>query len=265
MRLLIKLSYIVCTGILAVCSPASMAQNMLRKIDNEAFKCGEKLTYRVHYGFLDGAYATIKIDDKAQVINGRSAFHVVGTGETKGAWDLFFKVRDRYETYIDVNSICPLMFIRRVNEGGYKINQDVVFDQEYHDINSNGKQFEKMPAYVQDMLSAFYFARTLPFTKEKPGKIDSVTTFVDNQIWLLKIKFIRFDTIETDVGRIRCMLFEPLVQKGRIFKKSEDLTVWISDDKNHIPLRAKANIFVGSIKMDLVSYSGTVQEFNKLK
>ncbi len=241
------------------------AQDGLRKVDNRAFKFGEILTYRVHYGFLDGAYATIKIDDKAQVINGRSTYHIIGTGETKGAWDFFFKVRDRYETFIDENSLCPLMFIRRVNEGGFKINQDMIFDQEYHVINSNGKQFANMPAYVQDMLSAFYFARTLPFCNEINGRIDSVITFVDDKVWCLKIKFIRYDTINTDVGRIRCMLFEPLVQKGRIFKKSEDLTVWISDDLNHIPLRAQANLLVGSIKMDLVSYSGIAEEFNKLR
>lgn len=255
------ISFIICT----VIGSALWAQNGLRKVENSAFKCGEKLTYRVHYGFLDGAYATIKIDDKAQVVNGRNTYHIVGTGETRGAWNFFFKVRDRYETYMDETTLSPLMFIRRVDEGGYKINQDMVFDQEYHVINSNGKEFSNMPAYIQDMLSAFYFARTLPFSNEVPGKIDSVTTFVDDEVWCLKIRFIRYDTLNTDVGKIRCMLFEPLVQKGRIFKKSQDLTVWISDDKNHIPLRAKANILVGSIKMDLVSYSGTVEEFSKLK
>ncbi len=157
------------------------------------------------------------------------------------------------------------MFIRRVDEGGFKINQDLVFDQQYHVINSNGKQFESMPAYIQDMLSSFFYARTIVYDNEKPGKIDSITSFVDNQVFNLKIKFVKYDTLKSDVGKIRCMLFEPIVQTGRVFKKSEDLTVWISDDKNHIPLRAQANIFVGSIKMDLESYSGTVEEFTKLK
>ena len=240
-------------------------QNSLRTINNTAFTFGEELKYRIHYGIIDGGLATIKVESSAKKVGGRNAYHVIGKGETSAAWSLFYKIRDRYETYIDEQTLCPLMFIRRVDEGGYKINQDLIFDQEYHVINSNGKQFTNMPPYIQDMLSAFYFARTLNYSNEKPGKIDSVITFVDNEVWSLKIKFVRYDTLDSDVGKIRCMLFEPMVQKGRIFKKSEDLTVWISDDKNHIPLRAKANILVGSIKMDLESYSGTVEEFSKLK
>ena len=122
-----------------------------------------------------------------------------------------------------------------------------------------------MPAYIQDMLSSFYYARTFSYTNERPGKLDSVTCFVDNEVWTLKIKFIRYDTLNSDIGRVRCMVFEPMVQKGRIFKKSNDLKVWISDDPNHIPLRAQANILFGSIKMDIESYSGLINNFNILK
>lgn len=246
-------------------SPSAYAQSTYRTVTNEAFQRGEQLTYRIHYGFVDAATATIKIEEEDHKIDGRSTYHIVGTGDSKGAFSLFFKVHDRYETYIDTQSLCPLMFIRRVDEGGYKINQDMVFDQKYHVINSNGKEFYNMPEYIQDMLSSFYYARTFPYRDEKPGKIDSVTCFVDNEVWTLKIKFIRYDTLDSDIGKVRCMVFEPLVQKGRIFKKSQDLKVWISDDANHIPLRAQANILFGSIKMDLESYSGLVNDFDKIK
>lgn len=243
----------------------SNAQDTARNVDNKAFQRGEELTYRIHYGFIDAATATIKISDENKKIDGHSTYHVVGTGTSKGAFNMFFKVRDRYETYIDSQSLCPLMFIRRVDEGGYKINQDMLFDQDYHVVNSNGKNYYNLPPYIQDMLSSFYYARTFKYENEKPGKIDSVTCFVDNEIWTLKIKFIKYDNLESDVGKIRCMVFEPLVQKGRIFKKSEDLKVWITDDQNHVPIRAQANILFGSIKMDLESYSGLVNDFNKIK
>jgi hypothetical protein len=110
------------------------------------------------------------------------------------------------------------------------------------------------------MLSAFYYSRTFDYSNEKPGKIDSVVTIVDNQVWSLKIKFVRRDTIKSDVGKICCMVFEPMVQKGRIFKHNDDLQVWISDDKNHIPIRAQANILVGSIKLDIISWSGLANQ-----
>jgi len=231
------------------------AQDKGRCINNQAFKCGEQLVYRIHYGFIDGGQASIKIEDSLVPVLGKKSYHIIGTGVSTGVLNAVFKVNDRYETYIDAQSLCPLMFIRRVDEGGFKINQDMLFDQDYHIVNSNGKKF-KVPAYIQDMLSAFYYSRTFNYDNEAPGKIDSVVTFVDNQIWSLKIKFVRRDTIKSNVGKIGCLVFEPMVQKGRIFKHNNDLQVWISDDKNHIPIRAQANILVGSIKLDIISWSG---------
>ncbi len=231
------------------------AQDKGRSIKNDAFKCGEQLTYRIHYGFIDAGQATIKIEDSLISVLGKKAYHIVGTGVSKGVVNMVFKVNDRYETYMDAKALCPLMFVRRVDEGGFKIKQDMLFDQEYHKVNNNGKRMS-IPAYVQDMMSAFYFSRTFDYSNEQPGKIDSVITLVDNDIWSLRIKFIKRDTIKSDVGKIACMVFEPMVQKGRIFKHNDDLQVWISDDKNHIPIRAQANILVGSIKMDIMSWSG---------
>lgn len=261
-RIVIKYSAFICILLQVTCGKA---QEALPVVPNTSFQRGELLTYKIHYGILDAATATLKIEDEDRKVNGHSTMHVVGIGESKGAFNLFFKVRDRYETYIDEKALCPRMFVRRVDEGGYKIKQDLVFDQEYHVVNSNGKEFSNMPSRVQDMLSSFYYARTLTYENEKPGKLDSVTCFMDDELWYLKIKFIRYDTIKSDVGKLRCMVFEPLVQKGRVFKKSEDLTIWITDDKNHIPVRAQANILFGSIKMDLESYSGLIQDFTKLK
>ena len=237
----------------------SGGQDKSRVIKNVAFKCGEQLVYRVHYGFIDGGQATIKIDDSLITVMGRKAFHIVGTGVSTGVVGAFYKINDRYETYMDAKALCPLMFIRRVDEGGFKIKQDLLFDQDYHMVNSNGKKI-KTPPFIQDMLSAYYFSRTFDYSKENPGKVDSVVTFVDDVIWTLKIKFIKRDTIKSDIGKIACLVFEPMFQKGRIFKHNDDLQVWISDDKNHIPIRAQANILVGSIKMDIVSWSGLAND-----
>ena len=228
-----------------------------RTVDNKAFKRGEQLNYRIHYGILDAGTASISVLNENKVIGGRNSYHVLGTGNSSGAFNFFFKVRDRYESYIDEKSMCALIFSRRVDEGGFKFTQDQVYDQEYHKVNSNGKEYN-IPNYVQDMLSSFYFARNFDYSNEQPGKIDSVTTFVDNEVWTLRIKFVKRDTLDSDIGKIRCLVFEPMVQKGRIFKHDDDLQVWISDDINHVPIRAQANILVGSIKLDLESYSGLI-------
>lgn len=227
----------------------------LRSINNQAFKRGEKLVYKLHYGIIDAGRAELEIKDDAREIGGRRTLHAVGIGYSKGSFDWFFKVRDRYETYIDEQAIVPWVFIRRVNEGGFIINQDQVYNHFKRKVNSNGKIFD-VPENVQDMLSAFYAARTMDFSKAKEGDIFSVSSFVDDEVWELKIKYVGKETIKVGNNKFRCLKFRPVVQKGRIFKKEEDLNVWISDDKNHIPVRAEADILVGSIKMDLVSYSG---------
>jgi len=226
----------------------------LRSVKNESFKRGEVLRFRLHYGIIDAGTAEVSVMEENKILHDRNTFHVVGIGKSIGAFDPFFKVRDRYESYIDEEAIAPVVFIRRVDEGGFKINQEQVYDHDTQKVMSNGKYFD-IPAYTQDMISAFYYARTLDMSNAKVGDEFSLKSFIDNEIWELKIKFIGRETIKTDVGKVRCLKFRPIVQKGRVFKKSEDLNVWISDDKNHIPVRAQADVLIGSVKMDLTSYS----------
>ena len=233
---------------------------------NDAFKKGEVLTYRLHYGAIDAGTATLEVTQDEREFGGRPTYHVVGIGKSTGAFDWFFKVRDRYESYIDQEALVPMAFIRRVNEGGYIINQNYVYNHYKKQVISEGKVFDvpKDIDDVQDMISAFYYARCIDFSKAKAGNIYTVNSFVDNEIFPLKIKYIGKETISTSLGKFKCILFRPVIQKGRIFKDEEDLNVWISDDANRIPIRAQANILVGSVKMDLKDYKGIAHPMAKL-
>jgi hypothetical protein len=231
---------------------------------NEAFNRGEVLEFRLHYGFIDAATAKIEITNENKIVKGHNTYHVVGTGRSKGTFDWFFKVRDRYESYIDEEGIFPWMFIRRVDEGGYKINQDYTFLQHKKTVdNGAGKTFD-VPIGVQDMISAFYYARTIDYSEAKEGDIFTIPAFVDDEIFPLKMKFKGKGTVETDMGKFKCLKFVPVVQKGRIFKNEEDMTVYISDDKNLLPLMAEAKILFGSLKMELTNYSGVVNPVAKI-
>ncbi len=233
----------------------AVPQDQLRQQPNEAFKRGEKLKYRMHYGFINAGEIVMEVLDENKPIGGRNTFHVAGTGYTKGSFDFFFKIRDRYETYIDEEAIIPWLFMRRVNEGGYKISQNQIFNHYKNTMDKDGKIYD-VPDGVQDMTSSFYYARTIDFSNAKEGDVFEFPCFVDDQVWPLRIKYVGRETIDSDIGEIRCIKFHPVVQKGRIFKKEEDMTAWISDDKNKIPVRAEAKIAVGSVKMDLTEYSG---------
>lgn len=233
-------------------------------MNKDAFKRGELLTFRLHYGIMDAGVATLAVTDEVKELGGRKTFHVVGLGSSKGTFDWFFKVRDRYETYIDEKALVPWLFVRRVQEGGYKLSQDYIFNHFSQKVNVGDGQIMNIEPNMQDMLSAFYQARNLDLSNAKPGDIFSLKCFVDKEIWPLQIKFIAREIVNTDAGTFKCLKFRPIIQKGRVFKNEEDLNVWISDDKNHIPVKGQADVLVGSIKMELAAFSGLANPISKV-
>ncbi|MFO0322080.1 MAG: DUF3108 domain-containing protein [Bacteroidota bacterium] len=220
---------------------------------NEAFKEGEILSFRLHYGFLDAGAIVMEVKPEIMTVAERKVYHIVGNGYTKGTFDWFFKVRDRYETFIDKDALLPWMFVRRVNEGGYITNQDYSFNLYTNKVDVGNGEKISIPDGTHDMISAFYAARNLDITNAKEGDIFTITSIVDKEIWPLKMRYIGKEIISCDIGKFRCVKFRPIVQKGRVFKHEEDLNVWLTDDKNHVPLRAQAKLLVGSIKLDIVS------------
>jgi hypothetical protein len=258
-RIVLLMSFLIAASVAVIAQDSPY-----RTVKNGAFKRGEELKYRIHYGTVNAGVAIMSITSDSKQIGGRPTFHMVGTGESKGAFDWFFKVRDRYETFMDEAALMPWLFIRRVDEGGFKISQNQIYDHTGGKVNSDGKSVV-VPKYIQDMLSAFYYARTFDFSKAKVGDKFEVKTFIDNEIWDLQIKYLGKEVVNSDLGKINCLKFCPVVQKGRVFKKEEDLTMYISDDANHVPVRAQGEILVGSIKMDLTATSGLMTSLNKVK
>ncbi|MBL0340244.1 MAG: DUF3108 domain-containing protein [Bacteroidetes bacterium] len=123
-----------------------------------------------------------------------------------------------------------------------------------------------VPEYVQDLVSAFYYARTLDFVNALPGAEFPINAYLDDEVFPLTIKYVGKETIKTKFGNVKCIKFRPVLLEGRVFKEEEDMTIWVSDDKNKIVIRAEAKILVGSIKMDLKGYSGLANPFSsKLK
>lgn len=252
-------SYIIHTQ-----SGNSFSGDQLPVKQNTAFKEGEILSYRLHYGAINAGRAILEVKPDLMHVNGRDLYHIVGTGFTTGTADWFFKVRDRYETFMDKSALVPWLFVRRVDEGGYKFSQDYTFNHYTKKVDvGNGEKYD-VPVGIQDMVSAFYSARNLDFSNAKQGDEYTLSCFVDKEIWPLKIKFVGREEIETDIGKYRCLKFRPIVQKGRVFKKEEDLNVWISDDKNHIPMRVQADILIGSIKMDITAVKNLANPGAKL-
>lgn len=228
-------------------------QKVLRTLTNDAFRPGEKLTFRIHYGFLDAGEASLEVLPELTRVGTRECYHMVGTGRTLGAFDWFFKVRDRYESVVDRQALVPWLFVRRVSEGSYVKNQNVSFNH-YQDSAKSETATIAIPEYTQDLVSAFYYARTIDFSKAKEGDVFPITGYLDDELLPLNIKFIGREKIKSKVGWIRCIKFRPMLSEGRVFKEQEDMTIWVSDDRNKVPVRVQTDILIGSIKMDLVKY-----------
>lgn len=252
MKKIILTCSLILSGLL---SYLSADDHVFRRHPNQAFALNEVLEYRVHYGFVNAGIARLEIMSELKEINGRKAYHAVGTGRTTGVFDWFFKVRDRYESYIDTQALVPLLFIRRVNEGGYIINQDVTFDHLNKKAISQKATIE-VPENIQDLVSAYYFARNLNFDTAKVGNIYPLQTYLDDEVINLNLKFLGREKVTVSAGTFNCLKFRPVLLQGRVFKEEDDMTIWISDDKNKIVVRAEAEILVGSVKMDLKNYSG---------
>jgi hypothetical protein len=222
------------------------------------FKVGEEITYLVHYGLMNAGIAKISVVERTKV-DGKMAYHMVGTGKSAGMVDWFFPTKDRYETMMDEKTLQPLRFIRDVDENGYRIKRNIKFNREANtavDSDLDKDTVFDVPPNVHDIFSAFYFARSLDVSGIKEGDIIDIPVFLDHEMYPFKIKFVKREKIKTDFGRIVCLKFVPVVQEGRVFKDEDDMHLWISDDLNHLPIRIQSELIVGSIKIDIIEYKG---------
>jgi hypothetical protein len=223
-------------------------------VKNTAFKAGELVTMKVYYtlgAYIGAGEATFSTT--LERYGGKMVYHFVGEGKSYPFFDNFFKVRDRYESYVDTATMLPMKFIRNVDEGGHKIYNNVTFNQQTNTAVSTNGVF-KITDCMQDVVSSMYYARNINFNKYKPGDKIPFDMFLDDEIYHLYIRYMGKEKIKTRYGRFNAIKFKPLLVKGTIFEGGEKLTAWVSDDPNRLLLRVESPISVGSIKVDMISY-----------
>ena len=230
------------------------------------YKEGEWLKYKIHFGPVNGGYATVAVNPESHQDN---TYHVqCKEGWTVGMFDLFFNVEDDYQSYIDKETLKPLHFVRRVSEGGYKIKRDIYFDHTNKKAKVVDHKSNKTDTLtitdVQDMISSFYYMRVKNIDTKKQEDIVEIDMFFDKKTFPFKMQYLGREKIKTKFGKILCHKLKPMVQKGRVFKRKESLTFWVTADENKIPVRIKAALAVGSLKVDLMAYKGSVSSFNNL-
>ena len=225
-----------------------------------AFQAGESFKFQISYGFVNAGEATLNLS--SATYDGKSVYHAKGYGYTTGITKKLFKVEDDYQSYFDKVTGRPYRFIRKIDEGGYKKNQEGFFDQNkktvlVKDYKNNSQKTFNVGTNIQDIVSSFYYLRNHEKKKKKKkGETIEIDMFFDDETFKFKLKFMGKEEIKTKFGKINALKFRPYVQSGRVFKEDESLTLWVSDDENKVPLKIQASLMVGSLKAELIKYSG---------
>lgn len=233
-------------------------QGVFRKLSQSAFSSGERLVFDVGFGFVTAGEAVMEIPDTVDypAVGGRRrCFRIEFRVNSLPFFSMFYKVEDRYSTLMDVEGLFPWRFEQHIREGGYTRD----FTADFDPVNLVAQTPEgtyAIPQYVHDVVSAFYFTRTIDFTGFRPGQKVHLQNFYKDSTYQLDVKYKGKQTIEVDAGTFNCIIVEPLVKEGGLFKSEGSILVWLTDDERRIPVKVMSKIVIGSISAELREYSG---------
>ncbi len=224
-----------------------------------AFQVGERLDFKVNYGLINAGYGSLEVEGTHKV-NDKVTYHIVAKGRSAGFFDMFFKVRDTFQSFVDTNTLLPLEFLRDVEEGNYKKKQHVIFDQNNQLAKSEKDTIDINPM-TQDLISFVYYLRSMDLSGLKEGDEIPISIYLDDELFETQFRYDGDDKIRTKFGRVNCMTFVPKMATGRMFDEQEDLKVWITKDRMKLPVRIKSDLMIGSIRMDITGYENLVADF----
>ncbi|QXV66642.1 DUF3108 domain-containing protein [Mucilaginibacter sp. 21P] len=251
--------------LLILCNTAgAWAQEQVTKTKEVAFKAGEQITYKLRYGFLSAAETVIKVEDSPLKFEGRPVLHINAQAKTLGTFNFLFNVRNEYHSYIDPATLLPYYYWENRKEAKYRHTDKVTFDRQKNIITADKGQFP-FKGDVFDFLSCYYYARNIDITGLKVGDVLTLRYFLEDGIHPLTITYLGKEQTKCNLGTFNCLKFSPTIIPGRIFKKNSKLYLWITDDKNRIPVKANVEIVVGSLTMDLTQASGLKYPLNPVK
>lgn len=244
------------------------------RAQDHPFRSGESLTYGIYY-YLWGVWVgagdvTFSVHDDTYL--GEPCYRFKGFGKTYPRYDWFFKVRDTYEAYSSKSDLSPFRFHRDVSEGSFYFTEDNVYN--YSDsLVYSAMRIKEKPMNLDtfnllsnsfDVLSLVYQARTIDFDSKKKDEKIPIRMVIDQEIFDLYIRYLGVETYDhDDLGEVECYVFSPLLVEGTIFRSGEGMKVWVTKDKNMIPLYIESQIRVGSIRSELKFWKGLKSPMEK--
>lgn len=220
-----------------------------RPLVNWSFGAGESLTYSIGWEKITAGTGTMVVGQPVDTF-GRVCFPIVSTVRSTPFVSTFFRVDDRVETIMDVRELFPLYFEKRLHEGKYRSTRKVRFDP-LAGMAYTPKDTFPIPPYVLDDLSLLYHVRSMELS---PGKDVFLDIYSGKKLYRLQVRIIKKERIKVDAGVFNTIVVEPLLQAAGLFKHEGKVTVWLTDDRLHLPVLMKSKVVVGSIVAELQDY-----------
>jgi hypothetical protein len=207
------------------------------------FGPGESLRFSIEYGLLKAGSAWLEVGP-LETYRGRSCYHLISRAESNDFMTKIYKVRDRIDSLIDAQGLYSYRYRKHIREGGYKKDYDASYDPAAGKVRyADGKSYDMTP-FAMDGLAAFYYVRHMPL---EVGKDVVIPHHSDEATADIVVKVHRKESVEVPAGKFACIVIEPVMTAGGIFKNSGRLTIWVTDDARRIPVLMKSKIPVGSV------------------
>ena len=242
----------------AFMAPQSYPPGNLKILPRSVYENGEKLEYRVHYGFFNAGEATLTIADRYYKLEDKPCYRIEIFGRSTGAFDKIIRIRDTWGSYVDTNALKPLKSFRNVEENKYRLKEEVFYN--YEDkvarIEVKDKETKNMPIPdpVQDIVSGYYFLRQIDYNRMKPGEVVSMNAFFDKELYPFKVRYVGRETIKTKFGKVKTIVISPIMPANGMFDGENSIRLWMSDDAARIPLKVRAELYVGAVELDIKNY-----------
>ncbi|MGF1532332.1 MAG: DUF3108 domain-containing protein [Bernardetiaceae bacterium] len=226
------------------------------------FPEGEQVTYLAHYGFINAGEARISLDKNATQIDGKTCHKVAVEGRTTGVFRLGMRVDDLWQSYIDARTGLPQQFFRDIKENKYTKVETVQFDQQHgkaHVRHTTKNRPEKQATYdmlpqSQDMISGYYYLRGLNFDAYQAGDTLTIPAFFEDKPYHFQLRYLGRERVRTKIGTYDALVMAPLMPASSIFDGQDAIKFWISDDQYRIPLKIRANMFIGAVQVEVTEY-----------
>lgn len=225
------------------------------------FQPGEQIELKASIGWVKGAEATIGISDIIYTTNDRPTWKMEVNVRTVGIFDLVSSVRDTWGSYIDTTNYQTQQYYRYIKEGRYRKNEIVYFDHEKDSVHvaklhKETRALERTVDFrasenVHDMVSSYYYLRAVDWSKFDIGDVITINIFFDDKLKPERVKIVDREVIKTKLGKVKAVALVPIHEEDELFVEENTIKIWLSDDLNRIPLKAKAKIYVGYVTVSL--------------